>query len=374
MSETESVIIKKLSVFKQDKNTKGLLFGSNHRYDLGEILDYNKYRLLRYLFVKFLGFWIVDQPMEKVNWEIPMTYKEIPISFAHQKFGFRLYIDKDLAEEKANLLFKEIDSVISYCLNKIEPIIRAEGLISLNKGEVIVENKYFEIEREFNFFLKESLRKKKMANIPKSLKLSTRTEVMKYDFELDMESRYLEDAAYVSFFSLIEHICILGLAFIDSKEKYDFFNFSKKTWQDKFKEVFPISDPKFSIFYNKLVNLSKYRRNPVAHGHLDKLYTIFYFYVPEARSRIPMGLYDQEVFLKLKDDGNLKVLSDFLSFIRKNPKTKKWMQYISRGLDISYNRSSLLEYEGYLNSSSKVGLAHLDYMTRMVDDMANMDW
>lgn len=359
-----------LKDFTQEKEPVSGIFNDFHKFSIDEG-DYDEKRLIRYLFKKYLHFTIWDKPFEKVNWEIPFTYKGVPASVTHQKFGFRIYVSNKKDKEEAAKLFQEILHNIDLSLRVAKKDVREIGIASLKKGEVIVENKFRHIENEFTYFLKETKRKQKKSNMPTTLSFPS---VGKINFKLYEQAEYIADATYIAFFSLIEHLCILGLAFTTSSEKYNLESFSKKTWQDKFKHVFPLTDPEFNDCYNKLVNLAKYRRNPVAHGYLDKTYAIFHFYLPEAEHRIPMGLYDRELLFKLKHHENLSVLEDFLRLVRTNKQTKKIMWYLEMGFDISYAKDSFKEYEKYMHTSDREAKEYLKYQAHLEDNFANMDW
>jgi|SRR3989344_1786432 len=374
--KTKSVWIGKeinsiLRDFTQDKKLISGIFTDFHKFSIDEG-DYDEKRLIRYLFKKFLGFTIADQPIEKVNWEIPFKYKNILGSFAHQKFGFRVYLDKRLGDKDAEIIFDEIVAKVDKCLILVQPLIREYGVESLKKGELVVENRLHEIEKEYNFFFNESRRKIKKSNIPDKLSLSSKLGHL--NFKLSQESRYMSNATCISFFSLIEHLCVLGLAFTNSSEKYNLERFSRKTWQDKFKVVFSLKNTTLNDYYNKFVDLAKYRRNPTAHGYLGKANTIFYFYLPEARHKIPMDLYDRELVFNLEKDENLSMFASFLKEIRKIKESKKWMRYLDSGLNVSYDTESLKEYEHLMKSSEQEIRSYIEYQARLSDDLGNMDW
>ncbi len=360
-----------LKDFTQDKDLISGLFNEFYKFSIDEG-DYDEKRLIRFLFKKYLKFTTWDKPFEKVNWEIPFKYKGISASVAHQKFGFRIYISNKVDEAVAKKLFEEILQRIELCLSLIEPAIREIGILSLKNGEVIVENKFQEIEKEFKFFLREARRKQKRSNMPTTLTLSG--NLGKINYKHYEQAAYLSDATYIAFFSLVEHLCLLGLAFTNSPQRYQLEKYSKLNWQDKFKEIIPINDPEFNACYNNLVNLAKYRRNPTAHGYLDKTHAIFHFYLPEAAHRIPMGLYDRELFYRLKSGENLKVLEDFLQLVKKSKLTKKIMWYINAGFDVFYESDSFKRYQEYMNLSDAGAKEYLEYEGRIADNNANMDW
>lgn len=204
------------------------------------------------------------------------------------------------------------------------------------------------------------------------MKLSNRTTNV--SFKLYKESEFLSDAVYISFFSLLEHICILGLAFTNTPEKFNFEDFSRKKWQEKFKIVFPLNVPEFNDYYTKFIDLVRYRRNPTAHGHMDNAYTIFHFYLPDANHRIPMGLYSRELVHSLKREDNLNLLKSFLKLLKTNNTTKRWMMFLDRGFDVYYQKEEIKEYMRYMKSNKNEAKEYLDYMSRMEDDLGNMDW
>lgn len=354
--------------FTQERDLVSTIFSNFHRYSCNEG-DYDEKRLIRYIFSEFLNFEVWDKPFEKVNWEIVFKYKGVCASFLHEKFGFRIYIDNELAQRDAEKYVEEIKHKIDQCFKLIKPVVREEGIKSLKMGEIIIDNRLSELEKRFVYFLRESRRKKKLSHFPGSLKLNK-----KFNFELYKQSKYLTDATYMAFFSLIEHICILGLAFTNSPDKLQIELFSRKIWRDKFKQVFSLDDDEFAEIYKKLSNLSKYCRNPSEHGHLDKLYTIFHFYLPGAAHRIPMGLYDRELLYGLRQEDNLAVLESFMKLIRKNKNTKKWMWYLDRGFPVDYERQSLSEYQAYMKLKEREAKNYLDYWSRMEDNYSNMDW
>lgn len=50
-------------------------------------------------------------------------------------------------------------------------------------------------------------------------------------------------------------------------------SFTKLKWHEKYKIVFSLSIPEFKEFYDYFHELSKFRRNPTAHGFVDPLFT-----------------------------------------------------------------------------------------------------
>lgn len=325
--------------------------------------DYDKRRLIRYVVGEIKGFKIYDRPIEKVNWEIYFYYKGIPAAAMHKKFGFFTYVDNSLSLEAAEEINSELQELIVKGLSLAERVVREEALENIKLGKIIVENKYPELLRMYHYFKKASKRKPKdntkeieqqiLAAREKKPSIKELEEVVAAIQKLyaeyakpDDRTRFNEEAAYIAFFSMLEHLCMLCLPFSESKYMKDIYSFSKLNWSDKFKEVFPLTEIEFKKSYDAFSSLAKYRRNASAHGYLDKMHTSFAFYFDPARHRIPAAIYDSEIMTKWNDkDTNFKELDAFIANININPKTKNRMAYISYPFDISFDPVNVRRYK-----------------------------
>jgi len=295
-----------LNDFRQNDKDKLISGVFNHFYKFHiNTGNYFTLRLIRYVFDKFLGFTIWDQPFEKINWEIAFEYKGVLASVAHQKFGFNIYVDRKTDETEAKTLGEEILTKIDKAIKLARPYVESEGIRALENGEIIISNKLRDIEEEFKFFVRESLSKRKKSNVPDVVSITKKLPA-RISFKQYLEGNYLEDAAYIAFYSLLEHLCILCLAFTSSNDKYNIAAYSKKTWQEKYKQVFPLEIPEFRDYYDKFIDYAKYKRNPAAHGLLDKNNTLFDFYLPKAKHRIPMRLYSRKIAFKTQGEADLE--------------------------------------------------------------------
>lgn len=335
--------------------------------------EYDKRRLIRYVVGHVNSFKIYDRPIEKVNWEIYFYYKGIPAAVMHKKFGFFIYVDSSLPREDAEQINSELQKIIVNGLSIAEKVVREEALKDIKLGKIIIANKYHALMRMYQYFKKSSKRKprdntkdiEKMIEANRDKKSSKKEleetvraikKLMDEHSRPDEKVRFNEEAAYIAFFSLLEHLCMLCLPFSESKYMKDVYLFSKLNWADKFKEVFPLSDAEFKKSYDAFSNLAKYRRNASAHGYLDKMHTSFAFYFDPARHRIPAAIYDSEIMTQWNDkDTNFKELDDFLVNIHKHPKTKNRMAYIDYPFDVSFDPASVKQYKR-INKYTERGL------------------
>lgn len=360
-----------LNDFSQSEKLLSGILGGYYQHSIKG--SYDKLRLIRFIFDEILHFKIVDQPMEKINWEIPFVYKgKYNCSVSHQKFGFNIYVSPK-GDEKSKEIANEIESLLLEALKKIEPLIKQYAMIALKNGDIILENRLFDLKRVYEYFRSEIvLRKKKTAKLPKSLSVSTPATYKDFRraFKLNQEIGYLEQAGYVAFFSMLEHICALFLAFRDIPERKDVKEFSSRQWAEKFKTVFDLADPGFKEYYDYLVSVSRFKRNPSVHGLFDKLHTTFSFYLPQARHKIPVGLYEKEIALQWENEElSFEKIDAFLQLLATNDTTERIMAYLEMGLNVSFG-----SFEDIQSFSDEEFKEYLNFISRQADDMGNMDW
>lgn len=378
MLKEEKEVVKKLSNFAP---AKGKLFSGVmnnwHKYSINDI-DYDKCRLIVYLFSELLECPIAHKPIEKVNWELYFTYKGIRGTFAHQKFGFRVYVDGSLAEDEANKISEEILVILKNTISSLGPILKIYAKKALQAGEIIVNNKLEEIELAYKYFRRETEKERIVPELTakevRELGLEKAMERIREARIIQKTNEYNEEAAYFTYISLIEHITVLFYAF-NPTIGLSVTKFARKSWAEKFSLVFPMDDEQFSTFYEKLVNISNYRRNPNAHGHVTSKYTQAAFFFSETAHRIPISLYDNDVIYDVSiAEINLILLDEFLINIRNNSKTKNIMAYIDAGLDISFLKSDIIKYKLVKKFDEDDLTKYLEYENSKRDDAANMDW
>lgn len=198
----ENISLKLLFDFHQNEPYRSTPSRNSHKFQIDS--DYDKLRLLRFIFGSICKFNIYDQPMEKINWVVPFTYKEFQCSASHEKFGFYIHIYSHLQLSESEKIFKEIWLILEKTLELSEDIIKEAALSKIKSGNVIVHNNFSELENRYLFF-KEASQKLMQQGISNNTYLNKK------------QSKYHEEAAYVAFYSLIEHLCILVLAFTPSE-------------------------------------------------------------------------------------------------------------------------------------------------------------
>ena len=104
------------------------------------------------VFVTVLDYFYEYQPMEKVEWFIPLKYKGIVFQMGNMKYGFRIFVfDRETEDDIVKEFLKKLCSIIKL----------SDGLISpylsdlMNAGECTLKNEFGFLYRMYSFLKKE---------------------------------------------------------------------------------------------------------------------------------------------------------------------------------------------------------------------------
>lgn len=382
---TEKKIVELFKDFNQDGTPFSLHIHNpeapTQYFDL-KFGDYDKLRLLRYVLHDFTGLRIFDTPYEKVNWEVPFFYQGKQCTVMHQKFGFKLLLEHGLNKKESKQLHDDIVAKLSKALDLVQKVVRQGAADALQSGNIIISNKLRDGRGMYEFFKTQAQAEQTdddydLEGIRGSKKsIEEILEDMRKISSSKQKADYLEQAAYLAYFGMLEHLCVLFLPFSKSSHISDPHNFIRKlNWSQKFKEVFPITDPAFKQLYDYLHELADHRRNATAHGHFDKLNTNYSFYFEPAKHRIPFSVYDGKIVEKWQDKAvNFKKLDSLLTLLATNPKTKNVYKYITGEFDISFDPRSVKQYQKLVKMSDKDAEEFIEHEGSVSDAMRNMDF
>jgi len=384
---TEKKIVELFTAFNQDGKPFSLHIHNakapTQYFDL-KFDDYDKLRLLRYVLHDFTTLRVFDTPYEKVNWEVPFYYQGKQCTVMHQKFGFKLLLEHGISKQETKRLHDDIVKRLEKSLNLVQEIVRETATKALKQGNIIITNKLRSSRNMYEFFRdqarSEQTNDSEDVNLDKIRKSKKSIEAIVEEMQrlssAKEKSEYYEQAAYLSYFGMIEHICVLFLPFTKSDHVKDPQGFIRRlAWHQKFKEVFPIADKDFKKLYGYLRELSEHRRNATAHGQFDKLNTNFSFYFEPARHRIPMSVYDDKVVARWQDMSvNFKELDKLMKLLSSSPKTKNAYKYITNEFDISFDSRSVKQYKKLTSMSDKEAEEFIKHEVDVSDALSNMDF
>lgn len=192
--------------------------------------------------IKFFGKW------EKVAWEIPIKFKDVPFILTHRKFGFRILSNTEtkLISKLAIEAMTNIHKAIRFAEVLIEPEIKSQ----LQSGNVTLDNEYSNIRNRYDFFRENAqIEFDSIEETKKQTKITLdngyEEAIRSYNESLKRinAGNYFMTGMLDAYFSLLEHTLVLMLPFLkDIKlSSLNLENFIGENWKNKYKIVFPLA-------------------------------------------------------------------------------------------------------------------------------------
>jgi len=317
---------------------------------------------------------------EKLAWTIPFKYKSVPLSFSLRKFGLELLKRTD--EALPSGLIDEMLEKLNKGFYILDGLLQPYAAVQIELGNVTVANNFHKLELMYHFF-----RTKANKSFSKPIKRyicsfeKGNIRMPQDPFKSEREGFYYTAAMLDAYFSMMEHILILLLPFVDFEPtKHNIASLITSGWSTKFKNVFDLNNNKQArTLYEELNEIKEKYRNTVAHGTFEKNPVSLYFHIPTIGAMpASVSKYKESIHYTFfpieqkhfKDICSLFDCSD--KYLRNGP-TKKGMLYIMSGLDVFFDEESRAMYRSNMGSLKKFremieSLAYEDMIT------TNMDW
>jgi hypothetical protein len=326
---------------------------------------------------------------EKVAWTIPIKYKGEPFLLTLRKFGFQI-IGKKRKREITSLgreAMYKIYKSMPYAETLVQPAIKQQ----VQAGKITLDNHYNEILGRYRFF-----KRKATEEFKKGAKPRYKTTTPNEDFggiilvstttDLSAKNRMAGNnygvAMLDSYFSMLEHLLVLMLPFIQNLDyqKIDVEEFLLQNWKEKIKFIIPLADPKAGKLFEQLLAIKENLRNPLTHGHFQKNGHSIFVHMPWVGA-IPMNLsksekhftYSWNAIFPENFNSIVKCFEDFLEYLEKGETTLYAMKYIKSGLSIAFDKNSR---ERYLSAMADMSTfdSFLEYEMMDYTNAMNMDW
>ncbi|WP_287603264.1 hypothetical protein [Thiothrix sp.] len=325
---------------------------------------------------------------EKVAWEIPIKYKNIPMMLAHKKFGFsiRAFTNKEEHAKLAQEAIYKINKTIPVAEQLIEPLIKSQ----VDIGAITLANDYNFLRSRYKYFREKAIEhlKKEIYGDDESEKhYEEAIEEYRKSGSIEIDFRVIKGkaASYIAamtdaYYSLLEHIFVLIRPFIiNDKNNIPLSKFIGLNWSDKYKILFDTKDSKAKKQLDVLQKIKEIYRNPLAHGNFRKEGYSLYVHFPRVGT-IPMKLTqaDSIEYFSFYDTKETELdficnsFDKFDSFLEEGS-AKYGMIYIKRELDVFYDDKNRKRYQAAMNSEKKFG-ALVEKMIRDSETARNMDW
>lgn len=319
---------------------------------------------------------------EKLAWEFPLRFEGVAMTLAFEKFGLRAYVDASLDDEAATALAQRMAEQLARAVPLLKKtVLTAIADEQVTLGVVNVENHYRRLHRQFTHFKKLS---------EQSLVTAAGTERVTEELPdggwrssnparyIEEEARFEGKAAVHMLFSLLEHLLLIEF-FLAGKDPANgqLAQFIGSGWNDKFKQVADLTDSETKRQYDRLVALHEDLRNPTAHGEVESDGTDFRFILPDigpVATRLVVQKGTRRTYRWTSS-----TIHDILAELTE---VERWLASGFLGRAVQYGESDLELYFGSdlgaaiaLSSDDPEGLNQvIEYVSRMVDNAANMDW
>jgi len=355
-------------------------FGS--RSDAGRSLP--PYYLVYFLLVKLLGFKDLGH-FEKIAFSIPVKIEDTVLMVEHRKFGLGIFIKDDADETAAEEVAKRIRAGVKAA----EPYFEALADAAAKGSALNVENNARALLERFAYFADRYKQKSVEADARKDEQIKTELEasdgvsraftVTFPSHILRREARWYATAAIEAFYSWTEHLFIL-VAILRGKIKTgeDVANTAGSEWREKFKLALDIDDPATKQFYDRLTALRNQVRNFVAHGAFGKNGQAMQFHSDVGAVPLLMPHRQNKNHFQFGNGVDfvppeaMLLIFDFVSHMWAGNLSPAKI-YIDAGLPLILSYAFEGRYAEAMASDEEMEI-FTDYVGRMVDDAANMDW
>lgn len=342
------------------------------------------YYLVYFLLVKLLEFKDLGR-FEKVAFSIPVKIGGTVLMVEHRKFGLGIFIKDANDEAAAEKAAKRIHAGVKAAQPYFEALADAAA-----KGSALnVENNARELFERFTYFADRYTEKSAEAQarkeervvteMPKREGVSSAFTVSFPSYQLLREARWHATAAIEAFYSWTEHVFIL-VAILQGKVATgeDVANTAGTEWKEKFKLVLDITNPNTKQFYDRLTALRNQVRNFVAHGAFGKNGQALSFHsVVGAVPLLMPHRKDKEHFrfgngVDFLPPEAMQLIYDFIAHMWSGNVSPAKI-YIEAGLPLILSHVCDGAYAQAMTSEEEM-TDFTDYLSRMFDDAANMDW
>jgi len=334
---------------------------------------------------KLMGFRNLGR-FEKVAFSIPVEINGTVLMVEHRKFGLGIFA-KDVAADEAAA--EEAAKCIHAGVKAAQPYFDSLADAAAKGSALNVENNARELFERFQYFAEQYATKLAEADARKMVRVETEQEksegtshavmVTYPSFRLRMKARWYATAAIEAFYSWTEHAFIL-VAILRGKiaTGEDVAKVAGAEWKEKFKLALGIDDPTTKQFYDRLNTLRNQVRNFVAHGAFGKNGQAMSFHsvigavpllLPHKQNKEHFRFGNGVDFLPPEA---IQLIHDFIAHMWSGDLSPAKI-YVESGLPLILSHVGDGKYAQAMTSDEEMA-DFTDYLGRIFDDAANMDW
>lgn len=318
-------------------------------------------------------------PGEKLRWGFTIEALGTPFSVTHEKFGPNAYLPPQTPPPVCASVIEALAS-----LTKIaELVLLPQAAAQIEAANVTIDNRMIRMDSRYRFFRDNAAAAFASPSSPLNPILNEsgeRVGVSGNLFRPRVVGGYLAGSMIDAYFSMLEHLLVLVLAFLDfDPENGRLKAIASDTWTNKYKAVFALnSNDDAKRHYDRLMTIREQYRNPSAHGDFGKNGTSFYFHVAGVGA-LPALLSRQsvspEIFITPIPQSSFDEICtsfdqcDQLFWTQLPAAT----EFARSGLDVVFSKRARAEYKEAAQSRESL-IAFMDRQSYLSDRDANMDY
>jgi hypothetical protein len=307
-------------------------------------------------------------PGEKIAWSINAQFRNVPLEIALRKFGFQVIYPKGTPCDVVDALVKCLKKAAHLAAKSLAQFAQHQ----IDRGDVSIDNQYRIFDGAYRFFREEG--EERFKDTPTNgiaVMLSPRFA----------EAGYCAGAMVNAYFSRLEHVLVLAIAFTDFEPGNGALRkLAESTWDKKLGDVFDLeTDGVAKRLRDLLGKVKKQFRNPIAHGGFDKRGTLFYFHV-SGIAAMPALLSDYKVSIERYvtpitelEFAELCTQLDECDHLLESTHLGVGVRFARRCLPVSFSESKRKKYREIAAHPEKFE-DFFDRETDLIDMQANMDY
>lgn len=334
--------------------------------------------VLLFLLRDVLGFVNLGR-FEKVAWECVFSFRGIDASIADQKLGVRLYLDRAALTERraARRTATELIRAVERAIQVLERrFLTSLAVSQLNSDQVTVLNQSARLREMYGYFKRGA----ELAYEGHGRLAENGSGGGSRIFPEDTEGFINTVAMTMAYFSWLEHILLLALAFRGA-HRPPVAKFMRLRWGEKYLALLPVTHDGRSLrVYRRLRRVSEEYRNPYAHGALHLRQGAIAFHLPGCGA-VSMGLRQDRLtptfwllpFDRRAFDDATRTFAATDRLLSEHSTTRRAMRWIDGGLPVAFDERSRSAYTRAATSDRAFD-EFLERSSWEFDRAGNMDW
>jgi hypothetical protein len=330
---------------------------------------------------------------EKVAWSFPVDLEGRIVFIEHRKMGLGVFgratgslLSKASPEDERAA--ERIVSLLEKAVGVAQPFFSHLAACAVKNSQLNVTNDSRWLFDRYTFARDEFRKKLAEAESSKGRQIVTEYEDRNGEirswtttfpeFELQRQAAWLGVTAIEAFFGWTEHVFIhiaIMIGNVATGEQFE--DLAAANWQAKAKHALDLTRPALKQQYDDLLLIRKQIRNYIAHGAFGNSGEAFHFH--SAAGAVPVtlteskGKYAVTGGKRFDEIRALDTVEAFIAELWRGPLEPAKIYIQDAELPLILTFASDGTYKAAMSSVTEME-RFVDYLTREMDDAANMDW